>query len=500
MSRSQLAAVAATLVTTLVAVLVLTTREPEGPGAPEAVASAALGASPQSESNAVDGGQEVAESGTEDTTAGGPADRTLQEGPDPRNIRVTIETLTTALDNVVGLKSPPDGTGRLFIVEKAGRIRIWENGELAEQPFLDITERVETSNGDNDERGLLGLAFHPNWAENHEFFVNYTGRGQRGLADITGRFQVGADGMGDPDSEELVISYDDPAGNHNGGDLAFGPDGYLYIASGDGGGANDGFGNGQDKSALLAKILRLDVDGEHPYTVPADNPFVGQPNAAPEAWAWGFRNPWRFSFDRATGDLYVADVGQGSIEEVDFAAAGGAGGENYGWSIMEGSQCFGGGNCDRRGLVLPVAEYSHSEGCSITGGYVYRGGRYPTAAGLYLYSDWCSRTIWGLSRDDAGRWRDARVGSASFGVASFGEGADGEMYIMGLGNLGRIAFDVPTAEPSVTPSATEPTPTQDSPATPVTPETATPPARWPTATITPTPPPPPAHLPLLRND
>jgi hypothetical protein len=300
----------------------------------------------------------------------------------------------------------------------------------------------------------------------------------------------------------VVLEYRQPNNNHNGGQLKFGPDGRLYIAVGDGGGANDPYGYGQALNTHLGKLLRIDVDSGDPYAVPDDNPFLTRPNAKPEIWAYGLRNPWRFSFDRETGDLYIADVGQNDWEEVDFAAHDAGGGQNYGWNVMEGTHCFRPENCDRQGKVLPVAEYSHSGGgCSITGGYVYRGDMYPGARGLYIYGDWCSQIIYGLSRDDAGEWRNAQIGRAPFGNTTFGQDEAGELYVAGGTTLARIEFSAPTPEVSATPTATssletpEPTtatPTQSATATAT--ETAVP---EPSDTATAVPPP--SHIPVALN-
>jgi glucose/arabinose dehydrogenase len=224
---------------------------------------------------------------------------------------------------------------------------------------------------------------------------------------------------------------DQPAPNHNGGLLKFGPDGYLYIGMGDGGAAGDPWGHGQSLDTLLGKLLRIDVDSGDPYAVPPDNPFVGRDDARPEIWAYGLRNPWRFSFDRATGDLFIADVGQNAQEEVHFQPAASAGGENYGWDIMEGDACYDASSCDREGLELPVAVYAHSGeagGCSITGGYVYRGGAFPALAGTYLYADFCSGNLWAL-RPGGDSWQSELVTTLDIRVSSFGEDEAGELYL-----------------------------------------------------------------------
>lgn len=322
---------------------------------------------------------------------------------------------------ISGLQRPvdlqPDGSGRLFVIEKVGRIRIIENGILLDQPFLDISDRVGS---DGNEQGLLGMAFHPKYAENGRFFVNYTNTpGDTVIA----RYQVSSDAnVADGNSELKLLGVDQPFQNHNGGVLTFGPDGYLYAGLGDGGAAGDPRGNGQKTDTLLGKILRLDVDSAEPYSVPANNPFGN------EIWAYGLRNPWRISFDRLTGDLYIADVGQGDWEEIDYLPAGSPGGTNFGWDHREGAHDFEGGGPD--GMVDPVAEYSHQEGrCSVTGGYVYRGSM-TEWNGIYLYGDYCSGSIWGLIRSENG-WQEQQLFDVDVTITSFGQDENGEIYLVG---------------------------------------------------------------------
>ena len=332
--------------------------------------------------------------------------------PDPGAF--TWQMILDGLQRPVDLQ--PDGSERLFVIEKTGRIRILENDQLVDAPFLDITDRVGSG---GNEQGLLGLAFHPQYAQNGRFFVNYTDKSGK---DTIARFQVSSDpNVADPNSEVKLLSIDDPFPNHNGGVLAFGPDGFLYAGLGDGGSAGDPFGNGQNTKALLGKILRLDVDSAEPYAVPADNPFGN------EVWAYGLRNPWRFSFDSSTGDLYIGDVGQNMWEEIDFLPAGSPGGTNFGWNFREGAHDYKGGG--QAGMVDPVAEYSHQEGgCSVTGGYVYRGSM-PEWNGIYLYADYCTGLMWGLI-NSGGTWQSQPLFDLDVTITSFGQDTAGELYIL----------------------------------------------------------------------
>jgi glucose/arabinose dehydrogenase len=320
------------------------------------------------------------------------------------------------------------GDERLFVVEQAGRIRIIAQGQLLDGPFLDLTDHVLSS---GNEQGLLSVAFPPDYAATGRFFVDYTRKGDG--ATIVERYQVSKSdpNVADKSSAGEVIVIKQPEANHNGGLIKFGPDGFLYIGMGDGGGQGDqhgSIGNGQNPKALLGKLLRIDVTNQTTYTIPASNPLGN------EIWALGLRNPWRYSFDRLTGDLYIADVGQDTYEEVDFQPAASAGGENYGWRIMEGLHCYNpSAGCDRSGLTLPIAEYSHGEGCSVTGGYVYRGANYPALQGQYFFADYCSGTIWSLQRDAAGQWTRTERLAANLPISSFGEDVHGELYVIDLG-------------------------------------------------------------------
>jgi glucose/arabinose dehydrogenase len=354
---------------------------------------------------------------------------------------VELERVIGGLDNPVGIANAGDGSGRLFILEKPGRIRVVQDGKLLGTPFLDITDRVGSA---QSEQGLLGLAFHPAYAQNGHFYVNYTDR--QGNT-VVARFVVSGDlSRADPTSEALVLALEQPADNHNGGHLAFGPDGYLYVGTGDGGASGDRFGNGQNRQTLLGAMLRIDVDHAQPYAVPASNPFVDDPNTRNEIWAIGLRNPWRYSFDRLTGDLYIADVGQNVYEEVNFQPAGSPGGQNYGWPIMEGLHCYPADrSCDRAGLTLPVQEYDHTQGCSVTGGYVYRGQAFPALSGIYLFGDFCSGRIWGLALTGDGDWQVARLAQMDIQLSSFGEDEAGELYVLdkGQGELFRVIATSP---------------------------------------------------------
>ncbi len=342
---------------------------------------------------------------------------------------LNASALALRLENVAaGFDSPlyvtaPAGDARLFVVEQTGRIRIVASGTVLPVPFLDLSTRISTGG----ERGLLSVAFHPQYASNGFFFVNFT--------DVAGntrveRFHVsGNANVADPVSSTLIIGIAQPFANHNGGLVMFGTDGMLYIGMGDGGSGGDPNGNGQNRNALLGKMLRIDVNGALPYRVPPDNPFVGQLGTRPEIWAYGLRNPWRFAFDRVSGQLYIADVGQGAREEIDVAAAS-AGGLNYGWNVMEGMACYAAASCARAGLTLPLFDYDHSQGCSITGGFVYRGTRIPELAGVYLYSDYCSGWLHSIhvvggTVTEQRDWHIASVGS----ITSFGEDATGELYM-----------------------------------------------------------------------
>lgn len=349
---------------------------------------------------------------------------TGEAAPPPAAIALA-PVITRGLESPLFLTHPGDGSGRLFVLEQPGRIRVIKAGALLAGPFLDITDLVSFGG----ERGLLGLAFHPRYPENGRFFVNYS-RASDG-ATIVAQYRVSSDPDKAGRDGRIILVVSQPYGNHNGGMVAFGPDGYLYIGMGDGGAAGDPGNRAQDRQALLGKLLRIDVDRGDPYAVPADNPLASGEGRA-EIFATGLRNPWRYSFDRRTGRLWAADVGQNAWEEVDIVRRGG----NYGWRIMEGAHCFlPPFGCDTSGLELPVAEYRNGGArCSITGGYVYRGQAHRDLNGVYLFGDYCSGEIFGFAADPAAEGTvispppvlletDSRI-------SSFGEDEHGELYVV----------------------------------------------------------------------
>lgn len=343
-------------------------------------------------------------------------------------LAIELRPVASGFTKPVYLTHAGDGTGRHFVVEQAGRILILKDGAISSTPFLDIVSIVGSS---ANEQGLLTVAFHPDYRNNGFFFVNYTDKqGDTVIA----RYQVSTDNpeVADPNSAKILLTIDQPYANHNGGQVLFGPDGYLYIGMGDGGAANDPENRAQSLNTLLGKILRIDVDSGDPYGIPETNPFVNRREASPEIWSYGWRNPWRFSFDRATGDLYVADVGQNQYEEVHVELAGTEGGRNYGWRLMEGQHCFNPAECDpaAQGLILPVAEYDHSLGCSVTGGYVYRGKQFPSLEGVYFYGDYCSGIIWGLRYEGNEQWSQAELLRSEETISSFGQDEAGELYLV----------------------------------------------------------------------
>jgi len=338
--------------------------------------------------------------------------------PDPTNFQWTL--IASGLTKPVGFVHAGDGSGRLFTIEQSGKILIFDDGNLLPIPFLDIRERV---NDRSSEQGLLGLAFHPEYSLNGYFFVNYTNSGGD---TVIARYRVSADpNIGDPATEEIILTIAQPYGNHNGGHLAFGPDGHLYIGTGDGGSAGDPEGNAQNLNSLLGKMLRLNVDNM-PYAIPSDNPY------ADEIWAIGLRNPWRYSFDSLTGDLYIGDVGQNQWEEIHFSEFGTLGGTNFGWDFFEGSHVYEDTAPEGIRLIDPIAEYDHSQGCSVTGGVVYRGSMQDWQ-GVYLYGDYCSGLVWGLLKDSNGAWQNAQLFNSGTNISSFGEDENREVYLVDHG-------------------------------------------------------------------
>jgi glucose/arabinose dehydrogenase len=339
-------------------------------------------------------------------------------------VAIKAEPVVTGLSSPVDITHAGDGSGRLFIILQGGRIVIFDGVQILSPPFLDITSLVSSGG----ERGLLGAAFHPNYGGNGFFYVSYT---DSAGDSVIARYSVSLDpNRADSTSGVILLTIPQPFSNHNGGQLHFGPDGYLYIGIGDGGSGGDPQNNGQDLGTLLGKIIRIDVDSGLPFTVPPDNPFVGIVGAREEIWSYGLRNPWRFSFDRLTGDMFIGDVGQGSWEEVDFQPANSTGGENYGWRLMEGNSCFNPTiNCNDGTLTLPILVYDHSVGCSVTGGYRYRGSKNPALNGVYLYGDYCAGLIWGAQEDGLGGWNTTVLLDTNFLISTFGEDESGELYV-----------------------------------------------------------------------
>ena len=349
--------------------------------------------------------------------------------PPAGTVPVGLQEVASGLSFPLYLTAPVGDPSRLFIVEKGGAIRVIKEGALVPTPFLDLTAKVSTGG----EQGLLGLAFDPEYATNGRFVVHYTDVNGNTVVSLF-RVAAGDADRADPASETVVLTAEQPFSNHNGGQILFGPDGMLYIGLGDGGSGGDPGGRGQSLADLLGSILRVDVRSGTGYTVPPDNPFVGQAGASPEIWNYGLRNPWRFTFDPATGDLYIADVGQNAWEEVDVVrAAEGAGrGANFGWNVTEGRHCYANAGCDLNGFTLPVLEYGHGEGCSISGGFVYRGAAIPDLQGHYFYADYCQGWVRSFRLQDGQavelqQWPTLAPGGT---IPSFGQDAAGELYVL----------------------------------------------------------------------
>jgi glucose/arabinose dehydrogenase len=355
---------------------------------------------------------------------------------------LSLELFADGFTHPVAIRASGDGSGRLFVVEQAGRIVVIDGETVLVDPFLDISAAVESS---GNEQGLLGLVFHPDYGSNGFFFVDYTyDAGAGGVRTRIARFSVSDDdpNLADSSSGATILDFAQPASNHNGGELEFGPDGYLYIATGDGGGARDPDDRAQNLGSLLGKILRINVDGASPYEIPSDNPFATTVGARTEIWAYGLRNPWRFSFDRRTGDVFIGDVGQGDREEIDLQPRSSPGGENYGWSCMEGNLVQDFNPCDGGPLTLPILVYDHGLGCAVTGGYRYRG-RITGLYGSYLFGDFCSGRIW-IASQSGGAWESVEWADTSHRISSFGEDEDGELYVLdhGAGEIYRFSGPV----------------------------------------------------------
>jgi glucose/arabinose dehydrogenase len=359
-----------------------------------------------------------------------PATRPSTQAFDPSAVAIDLEPVVGGLSSPLAVTHAADGSGRTFVAEQGGAIRIIRDGALVDRPFLDISDRISSGG----EQGLLGLTFHPDFPTDPRFFVNYT--------DPNGDTRVVsfAQGASDPDRADLsseirLLFIDQPFANHNGGALAFGPDGFLYIATGDGGSGGDPQGNGQNLDTLLGKILRIDVDeteADHPYAIPADNPFVGRAGAQPEIFTYGMRNPWRMSFDRATGDLWIGDVGQGAWEEIDVVRAG-TSGQNFGWNRMEGAHCFRPTEgCEDPSLVLPVTEYGRNLGSTVIGGGVYRGSQQPLLVGGYVFADYGSGRVFLIDSTSDGPTEPVVALESDATISSFGEGEDTELYATDL--------------------------------------------------------------------
>jgi glucose/arabinose dehydrogenase len=348
----------------------------------------------------------------------------LTPAPFPDPTEYEWHAFIIGLKKPVGLTNSNDGSGRLFILEQNGRVRLIKNGEIISEPFLDIRKRVG-SNG--SEQGLLGIAFHPQYANNGFFYINYTDLNGN---TVIARYQVSENpDLADQTSERILLRAQQPYANHNGGNLIFGPDDLLYLGLGDGGSGGDPHGNAQSLDTLLGKILRIDVDHGDPYAIPADNPFITG-EGLPEIWAYGLRNPWRFSFDRLTGDLFIGDVGQAKWEEIDFLPVNSPGGTNFGWNYREGFHPFQGTPPANLKLTDPVVEYDHSQGCAVTGGLIYRGSNLPAWQGIYLYGDYCSGNVWGLRQAPDGSWQNVLLFQTTANITSFGADQNGEIYLL----------------------------------------------------------------------
>jgi glucose/arabinose dehydrogenase len=383
--------------------------------------------------------------------------------PNSGGLQLSLEPFASGLSSPVGLANA--GDDRLFAIERSGQIRVIQaNGTVLATPFMDISARVDSS---NSEEGLLGIAFHPNYASNGYFYVNYTNTTSAIRRTRISRFSVtGNPNVADPNSEEILLTVTQPDWNHNAGKINFGPDDYLYIPLGDGGGGGDSSNNAQNMGLLLGKVTRIDVDsgtgaapdcegvGTGNYTIPNSNPFIDGPGSTcDEIWAVGFRNPWQSSFDRSTGDLYIGDVGQNSWEEVDFQPASSTGGENYGWRCYEGNHPYNTSGCGPMGdYTFPIFEYENNPCYSVSGGYVYRGSLYPDMVGHYILADACTGRFWDL--DTANNWNPTlHTNMTGGGYVSFGEDINGEIYVVNIGGT-VYHLEEANAGPTLTPTAT----------------------------------------------
>jgi len=344
-----------------------------------------------------------------------------------------LDPVVTDFPRALYVTHAGDGSDRLFLVQQNGVITVIEDGEAQQPAFLDVSQIIsqDALGASYTERGLLGLAFDPNYAQNGHFYLNYTERDSNDT--VIARYTVGDEAnAADPDSGVEMFRQAQPFANHNGGHMAFGPDGYLYVSVGDGGSAGDPLGNGQNANTLLGTLLRMDVSGDS-LSIPADNPFMGNPDVADLIWAYGLRNVWRFSFDTATGEMFMGDVGQNRWEEINVQPEG-VGGQNYGWSVFEATYPFSGAAAPAD-VTMPVAEYQHTNGnCSVTGGYVYRGEAIEALQGSYIYGDFCSGQLWSMSRDAQDNWQASTLADTPYTISSFGQGEDGELYLVHYGD------------------------------------------------------------------
>jgi len=358
---------------------------------------------------------------------GGGGSFTANPPPPSGTPSIALTPFVSGLSTPVDFQTPDDGSGRIFIVQQSGTIRIISGGSLLPTPFLDISSRI---NFDGAEQGLLGLAFHPSYSQNKRFYLNYDRLSGGQIQTVIAEYQLTADpNAADPASERILLTVNQPFTNHKGGQMAFGPDGFLYIAFGDGGSGGDPMGNAQNRGTLLGKIARIGVDPPFTsglqYVIPADNPFVGTSDRG-EIWAYGFRNPWRFSFDKGGTRLFVADVGQDKFEEIDLVQKG----LNYGWNTMEGSHCFSPATgCNMSGLTLPIVDYDHSEGVTVIGGYVYHGTAIASLVGAYIFGDFSNGKIWELT-ESSGTWTRTQLLNSGKNMSAFGQDAAGELYVV----------------------------------------------------------------------